>query len=268
MSTPPLSLRRAAFGYGERRVVSGVDLTVTAGDVVALLGPNGSGKSTIVRGVLGLADHLDGSVEVLGTPLAQLRDRAAIGYVPQHHSLSTSVAATVREVVACGRLPRRRWWQRAGATDRRLVDEAIELVGLGDRADEEIAHLSGGQQRRALIARALAAEPEILLMDEPTAGVDHANQVVLAGVLGRLAAAGTTMVIVTHELEALHDIVTRVVCLRGGRVDFDGTPAQYATHLDAHPVGGDHHHDEAGAGADPAALASDPIDQAAAGSRS
>jgi zinc transport system ATP-binding protein len=242
MTDPPLVLRNAAFGYAERPVVAGVSLTVGAGDVVALLGPNGSGKSTIVRGVLGLADHLDGEVELLGTPLADLSDRTAIGYVPQHHSLSTSVSATVREVVACGRLPHRPWWRRADATDRRLVDEAIETVGLADRAREEVSHLSGGQQRRVLIARALAAQPSILLMDEPTAGVDTANQRILAAVLGRLASAGTTMLIVTHELDAVRDIVSRVVCVSSGHIDFDGTSAEYAVHTAAHALGSDHHH--------------------------
>lgn len=247
MTTPPLLLRRAAFGYADRRVVSDVTVTVGHGDVVAVLGPNGSGKSTIIRGVLGLADHLGGDVEVFGTPLGQLRDRTAIGYVPQHHSLSTTVAATVEEIVACGRLPHRRWWQRATREDRRIVTEAIATVGLADRADEEVSHLSGGQQRRVLIARALAAQPEVLLMDEPTAGVDVANQVVLAGVLGRLAATGTTMVIVTHELDALHDIVTRVLCVSGGHIDFDGTSAEYDAHTGAHSVGSaHHHHDEVG----------------------
>lgn len=267
MTAPPLRLEHAAFGYGDKRIVAGVSLTVEEGDVVAVLGPNGSGKSTIVRGVLGLADHLGGTVEVLGTPLARLKDRADIGYVPQHHSLSTSVAATVREVVANGRLPRRRWWHPATAEDRRIVDEAIETVGLSDRAVEEVSRLSGGQQRRVLIARALAAQPRILLMDEPTAGVDHANQLVLSAVLGRLAATGTTMVIVTHELDALHDVVSRVVCVSAGRVDFAGTSAEYDAHLDAHPSGTSHHHDEV-RGRTRTALTSDPLDQAATRSRS
>lgn len=263
MTKTPLVLRNAAFGYGERRVVSGVTLAVRQGDVIAILGPNGSGKSTIIRGVLGLADHLGGDVEVLGTALSRLKNRAAIGYVPQHHSLSSSVAATVREIVASGRLSRRSWWQPETAQDRRIVDEAIGTVGLADRAGEEVSHLSGGQQRRVLIARALATEPQILIMDEPTAGVDQANQVVLAEVLGRLAEAGTTMLIVTHELDALHDIVTRVLCVSNGRIDFTGTCAQYDAHLAAHPIGSSHHHHEETPSATTAPLSSRPIDTAA-----
>lgn len=262
MSETPLVLRDAAFGYGERRVVSGVSLEVHQGDVIAILGPNGSGKSTIIRGVLGLADHLGGEVTVLGTPLRRLTSRAAIGYVPQHHSLSSSVAATVHEIVASGRLPLRRWWQRETAEDRRIVDAAIETVGLGDRAREEVSHLSGGQQRRVLIARALATQPEILIMDEPTAGVDQVSQVVLAGVLGELAAAGTTMLIVTHELDALHDIVSRVLCVSDGAIDFAGTCGQYDAHLAAHPIGSHHHHEHTPPAAT-APLTGEPLDAAA-----
>lgn len=259
MTAPPLHLHDAAFGYGDRRIVAGVDLTVNEGDVVAILGPNASGKSTIIRGILGLADHQGGHVEVFGTAIADLSDKTALGYVPQHHSLSTSVAATVREVVATGRLVRRRWWQRTSAEDRRIVDEAIDLVGLSDRAKEEVSHLSGGQQRRVLIARALAAQPRILLMDEPTAGVDAANQQLLAEVIGRLAAAGTTMVVVTHELDAIQHVVSRVVCVSSGHIDFDGTSEEYAAHVAAHAIGTSHHHHDDGAPL-PAALRPGPLE--------
>ncbi|MFQ6173164.1 metal ABC transporter ATP-binding protein [Oryzobacter sp. R7] len=241
--TPLVELRSASFGYGDRTVVSGVDLTIRAGEVLALLGPNGSGKSTLVRGVLGLADRLGGEVNVLGTPLERFRDHPRIGYVPQRHSLSASVRATVSEVVAVGRLAHRPWWAPASRTDRAVVRDAIEAVGLADRAEEEVARLSGGQQRRVLIARALAGAPDLLVMDEPTAGVDHASQVALAEVLRRLAADGTSMVVVTHELDALQDVVTRIVCLDAGHVDLDGTPEQWAAHT-RHEGGSGHHHDE------------------------
>ena len=245
MSTPPLvRLRSASFGYAHRTVVSEVDLEVHEREVVALLGPNGSGKSTLVRGILGLSARLGGDVELLGTPLDDFEEHTRLGYVPQRHSLSASVRATVTEIVEVGRLPHRPWWKPATREDRAIVREAIADVGLADRAHEEVAALSGGQQRRVLIARALAGRPEMLVMDEPTAGVDHASQEALAAVLERLADRGTSMLVVTHELEPLEAVVNRIVCLDAGHIDFDGTPAAYAAHLQRHAAGSDHHHPE------------------------
>jgi zinc transport system ATP-binding protein len=211
--------------------------------VVALLGPNGSGKSTLVKGLLGLSDHLGGEVRLFGTPLEAFRQHTRLGYVPQRHSLSASVRATAAEVVAIGRLPQRRWWQPRSRRDAAIVAEALDLVGLGDCADADVSTLSGGQQRRVLIARALASRPEVLLMDEPTAGVDAANQLALALVLARLAERGTTMLIVTHELDALRPVVTRTLCTNAGRIDFDGPVGKFESGH-RHPGSTGAHHDE------------------------
>ncbi|WP_226344187.1 metal ABC transporter ATP-binding protein [Agilicoccus flavus] len=217
-----IALRSASFGYADRTVVSGVDLTLHPGEVVALLGANGSGKSTLVKGLLGLNDHLGGSVELFGTPLRRFRRRSLLGYVPQRHTLSGTVAATVTEIVAAGRLPHQGLLARPSREDRRIIGESLELVGLADRARDDVAELSGGQQRRVLIARALAGRPEVLVMDEPTAGVDLGNQRALEAVLARLAERGTTMLVVTHEVAPLRSILTRVVTMSGGRITFDG----------------------------------------------
>lgn len=245
--TPAIELRRASFGYGGKPFTEDVSLAVRPGEVVALLGANGSGKSTLVRGLLGLNDHVAGAANVLGTPLADLHDRSRLGYVPQRHTLSGSVRSTVREVIATGQLAGRPWWRRATHEDRDTVHRAAETVGLADRLEADVATLSGGQQRRVLIARALAAKPEVLIMDEPTAGVDAANQDVLAAVMRRLAGLGVTMLIVTHELAALRGIVDRIVEMDSGRVSFDGTPSAYAEHRAsvsraADAGGHDHHH--------------------------
>lgn len=240
-----ISLAAASFGYAEHAVVSGVTLDIRPGEVVAVLGPNGSGKSTLVRGLLGLTDHLRGRVTLFGRPLADFSDRARIGYVPQRHTLGTSVRSTVAEIVAIGRLPHRRWWapwRRSATDERRIVTEALGVVGLADRSGADVTTLSGGQQRRVLIARALAAEPDILVMDEPTAGVDLTNQQMLTDVLARLVDRGSTMVIVTHELAAIANIVSRVVEVRAGKVVFDGDCDAYAVRRGGTTDG--HHHDE------------------------
>lgn len=258
-----LSLSSASFGYADRAVVKSIDLEISSGEVIALLGPNGSGKSTLVRGLLGLNEHLGGEVRLLGEPLSRFRDKYRLGYVPQRHTLSGSVRATVEEVVAIGRLPHQSWLARRNRTDRIHVNEALELVGLADRAREDVSTLSGGQQRRVLIARALAAQPDILIMDEPTAGVDEANQLVLADVLRRLTQRGTTMLIVTHELAALHGVVSRIVFLTSGRVRFDGSPDAYAAERalqDLQPLGDGHHHDADLPQARSATVSAGPLD--------
>ncbi len=268
MSTgaPIISLRHAAFGYAESAIVRDVSLDIFPSEVVALLGPNGSGKSTLVKGLLGLSDHLGGEVRLFGTPRARFHDHARLGYVPQRHTLSSSVRASVEEIVAVGRLSHHRWWKpvRRTSEDSGIIARALDVVGLADRAHEDVSRLSGGQQRRVLIARALASQPDVLLMDEPTAGVDAANQEVLAEVLARLAARGTTMVVVTHELEALAGVLTRIVAVQAGRVAFDGPPGAFTPYAGEAAPHAAHHHDdepsEGEGGRAPALPGSGPLD--------
>jgi zinc transport system ATP-binding protein len=217
-----IRLRDASVGYGDVAVVQGVDLTVAHGEAVAVLGSNGSGKTTLARGLLGLAAVLGGEVEVLGAPVGRLRERGRVGYVPQRHTVSGAVPATVREVVGVGRLARLGLFRRLGPADRTAVRDAVAAVGLADRIEDPVASLSGGQQRRVLVARALAAEPELLIMDEPTAGVDAASQDALAAVLTRVSATGTTLVVVTHETGPLSGVLSRAVVVDHGRLSYDG----------------------------------------------
>jgi zinc transport system ATP-binding protein len=217
-------MRDGVIGYDARPVVRDIDLTLTPGEVVVLLGPNGAGKSTLVRGILGLAPMLGGTLELFGMPAARFQARHRIGYVPQRHTIVGGVPATVREVVSSGRLPLRQFFRPESEADRDAVWSALATVGLADRAAVSVSQLSGGQQRRVLIARALAANPDVLVLDEPTAGVDAANQRLLAATLGRLAGAGRTLLIVAHELGPLAPLVGRVVVLRAGRITYDGPP--------------------------------------------
>src|SRR4051794_11579576 len=147
MTTKPVvRMRDVSIGYGDRAIVRDVDLTVSDGEVVAVLGANGSGKTTLVRGLLGLATVMRGEVELLGRPLSRRRDRAAIGYVPQRHTIGGAIASTVREVVSSGRLPRLGLLGRLGPADRTVVTSAIDAVHLTPFADTNVAELSGGQQ--------------------------------------------------------------------------------------------------------------------------
>ncbi|WP_121256512.1 metal ABC transporter ATP-binding protein [Nocardioides ferulae] len=237
--SPVIDLRDGAVVIAGRPVLRRVDLTVRSGEFVTLLGPNGSGKSTLVRALTGLRPLARGTLTLFGTPLESFRDWHRLGFVPQRAGAASGVPTSVREVVASGRLTRRRGLRPASRADRAAVESALELVGLADRAKDSVATLSGGQQQRVLIARALAGGPDLFFLDEPTAGVDLPNQQALAGALHALSEAGSTIVLVTHELGPLAPLVDRTVVLRDGCKVYDGPPLAVD---DAHG----HHHPEAG----------------------
>ncbi|MDQ4036850.1 MAG: metal ABC transporter ATP-binding protein [Actinomycetota bacterium] len=223
-ATPLVRLLGASVGYDQRPVLQVPSLELLPGDAVAVLGSNGAGKSTLIRGILGLADVLDGTVELFGQPRAHFRAWHRLGYVPQSHTVVSGIPSTVAEVVSSGRLARKRFGRRFNATDRSAIRSAITTVRLSNRAADSVSTLSGGQQRRVLIARALAGEPDILVLDEPTAGLDADSREVLAETLTGLVAAGTTLLLVTHELGEMRPLITRTVVVERGRIAYDGVP--------------------------------------------
>ncbi|MGV9302986.1 metal ABC transporter ATP-binding protein [Nonomuraea sp. NPDC004354] len=207
-----------------RSVLRGVDLTIGSGEVVAIMGANGSGKSTLVKALLGLIPLSGGQTLLYGRPPARFREWWRVGYVPQRLQVGGGVPATVREVVASGRIARQRRLRPTDAADRLAVERALESVSLADRAGDSVQQLSGGQQQRVLIARALAGEPDLYVMDEPNAGVDAESQRLLAGTLTTLVARGKTIVLVMHELGPLEPLITRGVVVRDGVIAHDGVP--------------------------------------------
>lgn len=248
MEQPVISLRGATASLGSRPVLRGIDLSVRRGEVVALLGANGSGKSTAVRAIVGQVPLTGGELELFGTPRRRFRDWSRVGYVPQRTTAAGGVPATVREVVSAGRLARTRLGPVRRA-DREAVRKALELVGMADRIKDSVNALSGGQHQRVLIARALAVEPELLIMDEPMAGVDLTSQQVLAKALRAEVARGATVLLVLHELGPLEPLIDRAVVLRDGCVVHDGPPPK-AVGQHALP-GHDHVHPHAGPAAEP-----------------
>src|SRR5687767_888164 len=164
--TTILRIEHGAVAFSGRPVLRDLNLTVQTGEVLAILGANGSGKSTLIRAALGLVPLSAGSVELFGTPLRRFRRWRRIGYVPQRVGAGSGVPATVREVVAAGRLAKRGFLRLPTGRDKTAVHEAIAMVGLADRTRDPVSTLSGGQQQRTLIARALAGEPDLLVLDE------------------------------------------------------------------------------------------------------
>ena len=242
MPVAPVHLEDGAVAIGGRPVLRHVDLRVEAGEFVALMGANGSGKSTLVRALVGLRPLTSGRLRLFDSDLERFHSWARVGYVPQRGGAASGVPASVWEVVASGRLTRRRLLRPLGAADRAAIRDALEVVGLSDRAGDGVSQLSGGQQQRVLIARALAGEPELFFLDEPTAGVDLANQEAFAHALSVLKSRGATIVLVAHELGPLAGLVDRSVVMRHGRVAYDGAPLGDHASPGLAPDGGHVHH--------------------------
>jgi manganese/iron transport system ATP-binding protein len=199
---PALRLDSLGVAYGRQSVLAGVTGEVASGGSLALIGPNGAGKSTLIKAILGLVPAVTGTIEVLGTTPSRARGRVA--YVPQAEMLDPEFPVTVTQVVLMGRYRRIGWVRRAGKADRAAADGALERVGLTGRAGHRFGILSGGQRQRVLLARALAQEPELLLLDEPFNGVDSTTTEVLLDVLAEQRKRGVAVVMATHDLSIAH----------------------------------------------------------------
>jgi len=209
MAEPLVRLQGASFGYAREPVLAGVDLEIVPGDMVGIIGPNGAGKTTLFRGILGLVRPWSGQVE---------RRARAVGYVPQRESLDPIFPLTVEEVVCMGGFGRRSGRGRGRRDRRALAARCIERVGLSHRSRELFASLSGGQRQRALVARALMAEPDLLLLDEPTSGVDQSAARRILELLRELEADGLAVMLVSHQLGLLREAVRDVLVVSGGAV--------------------------------------------------
>jgi zinc transport system ATP-binding protein len=221
-----VELTAVSFGYRPgQRVLEDVSLAFGEGEFVAVAGPNGGGKTTLMRIVLGLERPGEGTAVLYGEPAHRFSGRRALGYLAQRSQLGGDAPATVREVVSAGRLAAGRLLGRLHSADRAHVSEAIERVGLSAVADAPLRTLSGGMQQRTFIAKALAGLPSLLVLDEPTTGVDAESQESLAELLATLhRELGVTIVYVSHEFGAVEHHVERLVLVRRTIV-FDGRPS-------------------------------------------
>jgi ABC-type Mn2+/Zn2+ transport system ATPase subunit len=213
-----LDARGVSVRYGAAVAVEDVSLAVEPGELVALVGPNGAGKSSLLRALLGLVPHA-GEVVVHG------HSATAAAFVPQRQAVDLDFPITVGQLVAAGRRPFRRLGRRAGRADRQAVARALARVGLDGLVRRPLGALSGGQAQRAFLARALAQEADVLLLDEPLASVDAATAEALVALFARLAADGAALVVTTHDLALVRERFVRCVALQR-RVVGDGPPAR------------------------------------------
>ncbi|MEM6397076.1 MAG: metal ABC transporter ATP-binding protein [Bacteroidota bacterium] len=225
--------------YDGKRALSNIFLRFESGHRYGILGPNGSGKSTLLKAILGLIEDFHGEVKVLGGPVEEARKQVV--YVPQRSEIDFSFPATVRDVVMMGRYPHKRVFSRTSPEDHRKVDQALEELGISNLQRRQIGELSGGQQQRTFLARALAQEAEVLLLDEPFVGVDIPTEEKIIEVLRKLSDEGKTLLVVHHDLQAVPDYFDRVVLLNQRLVAAGPTESTFTPELIAKAFGGQLH---------------------------
>lgn len=225
----PCEISGMTVAYRERVVLKNVTFTVPEGAVMGILGANGAGKSTLLKSVMQLIPRLAGEAKFFGEDLARARKR--VGYMPQSAEVDWDFPTTVFDVVLMGTYARLGWFARPGKAEREAAHRALQQVGIDDLAGRQISQLSGGQKQRTFLARALAQNPDLFLMDEPFAGVDAASEKAIMSVLAGLREQGKTIMIVHHDLATVKDFCTHVALLHTGDLVAAGSVAEaFTTH--------------------------------------
>ena len=227
MENDALEVRHLAAAYDRRPVLDAVSFTVPRGAMVGIVGPNGSGKSTLLKAVLGLVPVVRGEIDVLGRR-ADRQARRLVGYVPQREDVDWNFPVSAFDVVMMGRVPSLRFLRQPGDRDRELVWKALETVGMAGLAHKRIGEFSGGQQQRIFLARALAQETQVLLLDEPVSGVDAPSQHEIFDLLRGLQERGTTIVVTTHDLSCVAERFDLALLLNRRVIAF-GPPGEVFT---------------------------------------
>ena len=222
-ATPALSIDGLSVRYNNHPALEDVTLRVSKGDILGIIGPNGAGKSTLLKTVLGLVPAWQGQIRVFGEPVAN--NRRQVGYMPQVEQVDWDFPVTVGDVALMGRYARRGLLRRTTKEDRDAAEDSLARVGILDLHNRLIGELSGGQRRRVLLARALANQPDLLLLDEPMAGLDATAQHQFLDIIDRLRDGGATVVLSTHDLSCVSQRCDKAACLNRRLVAY-GTPEE------------------------------------------
>jgi len=225
-----IDIENLSFQYDYTQVLKNISFRVEEGDFLALLGPNGSGKSTLLKIILGLLKPMTGEIKLFGEPSATFKHREWIGYVSQKsNAFNSGFPATVQEVVKSGLTKKLGLFKRPGRDAKEKVLEALKAVGMEAFMNRNIGELSGGQQQRVFIARALVSEPRLLILDEPTVGIDHENVQSFYDMLVKLnREQGITMILVTHDVDTVSNRISHVACLNQ-TIHFHGYKNEFDT---------------------------------------
>ncbi|RHW41040.1 metal ABC transporter ATP-binding protein [Neobacillus notoginsengisoli] len=253
---PIIEIKGLSYRYEKENVLENIYLTVPKGAFLGIVGPNGSGKSTLLKLILGLLQPQSGVIRLFGKEIRDFTEWEKIGYVSQKaNSFNSGFPATVHEVVSSGLTSKLGLFRFMGAKEREKVHQALKAVGMANFSGKNIGELSGGQQQRVFIARALVSEPELLILDEPTVGVDAQHVSAFYEMLEELNInKGITLLLVTHDIGTISEKVTHVACLNkhlhfhGEAAEFEGFANEELTELYGHGVHllSHHHHGEAG----------------------
>ena len=209
---PAIEVNHLTVSYGPVPALLDVSFSVPSGQLVGVIGPNGSGKSTLIKSILGFVKPDVGHVKLFGNSVE--RSKGHVAYVPQRGSVDWDFPITVREVAMMGRYGKVPWWRDLSQEDRRLTDEALEMVRMTEFRDRQIGQLSGGQQQRVFMARAMTQGADILLLDEPFAGVDAATERAILDVLERTKSTGRTLMVVHHDLATALEYFDTLILLK------------------------------------------------------
>lgn len=227
-----VEVKDISFNFGSTQVLSNISFSINKGDFVGLIGPNGSGKTTLIKLILGLYKPIKGTIKINNKNIAIFSDWSKIAYVPQKAiNFSDTFPANVQEVVLTGCLSQKSFPKRYSSKDIETTLEFLKKVEMQDYVKKRIGELSGGQQQRVLIARALVTKPEILILDEPTSGVDQETQRKFYDLLGELNKEGITILLISHDLSRITRYVTKVASLNK-TLNFYGTHKEFCSHPD------------------------------------
>lgn len=221
LSPPPIEIHDLTVSYDKRPVLWNIDVALPEGEIIGVIGPNGAGKSTLIKAVLGLIPADSGWVRIYGEPLAKQRN--VVGYVPQRESVDWDFPVTVRDVVLMGTYGRLGLFRRPGKVERDCCERCLAQVGMASLADRQISNLSGGQRQRVFLARALAQESRVYLLDEPFVGVDAATEAAIIELLRAMKREGRTLLVVHHDLQTVPDYFDSLLMLNMRLVAFGPT---------------------------------------------
>ncbi len=212
-----IEVQNVSVSYNNLKACENISFSIDKNQIIGIIGPNGSGKSTLVKAIMGLIKIDDGIIKIMDKPIYKIRKK--IAYVPQRSNIDFDFPISVEEVVMMGRYPHMLWWKKANNKDKKIVKDSLNMVGVYEKRKNQIGELSGGEQQKVFLARALAQEAEILFLDEPFAGIDIASENKIMDILKKLKKEGKTLFVVHHDLNKAGNYFDIIILLKNKLIE-------------------------------------------------